>query len=361
MGKVALVLGGGAPNFTLMTGCLLAFDEAGVKFDVISAAGGGGGVALTYVAPKGMDRRDALKNSINYGVSDPIYKVIPMNYKVFMKGSRIAGLYRTLLSKLPGYNLVMNQFKMSKRQKLISDLIQMWWSITTPSTVNFFSQGLCANAPFIKEMADFDKLRAAEEEVYLNAYCVTDHKMAIFGKEELDFRHFGATLSFPFVYPPTEIDGKYYIEGAAEDAFNFQGLLEHDQGVQTIVVLEAFGDEGYMQVPPNLWQAWGQSIIAPLIALTRHDLFTFEHFLDEWNDKHPERPVELIKVQFDIPTDWLPTALDWSSSNLERCFALGYETGKKFVEAKGIHLGSKHSDRAKQARLAEQSKKAKSA
>ncbi len=340
MGKMALVLGGGAPNFTLMTGALLAFDEAGVKFDVISAAGGGGGVALTYLAPKGMDRQDALKNSINYGVSDPIYRMVPMNYKVFMKGSRIADLYRKLLSCLPGYSRVMNQYGMTKRQKLISDLIQMWAAITTPSTVNFFSQGLCANAPFIKEMVDFDKLKQAEEEVYLNAYCITDHKMAIFGKDELDYRHFGATLSYPFVYPPTEIDGKLYIEGAATDAFNFEGLLEHDQGVQTVVVFDAFGVEGYIQSPPNLWQAWGQSLILPLISLTRHDLFIFEHMLDDWNKNHPKRQdVELIKVQFDIPTEWLPTALDWSSSNLERMFALGYETGRKFVEAKGPHLG----------------------
>jgi predicted acylesterase/phospholipase RssA len=336
---MALVLGGGAPNFTLMTGALLAFDEAGVEFEVISGAGGGGGVALTYAAPKNMTRQDALKNTVNFGVSDPIYRFLPMNYKVFQKGSAIANLSRQILAKFPFYWKVVNQYGMTKRQKLISDLIQGWWAMWTPSTVNFFSNGLCANAPFIQEMVDFDKLKTVKEDVYLNAYNITDHKMAIFGKEEMDFRHFGATLSYPFVYPPTEIDGKLYVEGAAEDAFNFQGLLEHDKGIRTIVVFDAFGVEGYIQPPPNLWQAWGQSLILPLIALTRHDLFTFELLLDEWNAAHPKQPVELIKVQFDIPKDWLPTALDWSSSNLERMFQLGYETGKKFVAERGPHLG----------------------
>ncbi len=341
MHKMALVLGGGAPNFTLMTGALLAFDEAGVEFDVISATGGGGGVALSYLAPKGMSRQDSLRNSVNFGVSDEIYKYIPMNYKVFMKGSKVAEAYRWLLSKMPGYNLVMNQFGMSKRQKFWSDLIQMFWALTTPSTVNVFSKGLCANAPFIQEMVDFEALKTVKEDVYLNAYNLTDHKMAIFGKDVLDYPHFGATLAYPFIYPPAEVDGKLYLEGAAEDAFNFQGLLEHDEGIRTVVVFDAFGNEGYIQDPPNLWQAWGQNLILPLISLTRHDLAFFEHMLEDWNEDHPARQdVELIKVQFPIPKDWLPTALDWSRSNLERMFELGYETGKKFVAEKGVRLGA---------------------
>ena len=36
---IGLVLGGGAPNLTLMTGALFALDEAGVKFKVITTTG----------------------------------------------------------------------------------------------------------------------------------------------------------------------------------------------------------------------------------------------------------------------------------------------------------------------------------
>lgn len=358
MGKIALVLGGGAPNFTLMTGALLAFDEAGVKFDVISGAGGGGGVALSYLAPKGMSRQDMLKNSVNLGVSDAIYRYIPMNYKVFQKGGQLADWYRRMLTKMPGYHKLMNQYGMTKKQKLISDLIQMMLVIANPGFLNPFAKGLCAHAPFVSEMVDFEALKSIKEDVYLNAYCITDHKMVIFTKDEITPKHFGATLSYPFIYPPTEIDGKLYVEGAAADAFNafgmfdhmrsacdafnFWGLLEHDHGISTVVVFDAFGHEGYIQPPANLWQAWGQSLILPLITLTRRDLAAFETGLKERQRANPDAEIELIKVQFNIPSEWLPTGLDWSSSNLERMFELGYDTGKRFVERHGIHLGSKY-------------------
>ena len=54
MGKTALVLGGGAPNFTLMSGALLALHRAAIKFDLIYMAGAGGVVGLVYLAPKDM-------------------------------------------------------------------------------------------------------------------------------------------------------------------------------------------------------------------------------------------------------------------------------------------------------------------
>ena len=343
MGKMALVLGGGAPNFTLMTGALLAFEEAGVKFDVVSGAGGGGAVALMYLSPNGMSRRDAMLNSLNLGVSDPIYRFMPMNYKVFLKGSAIAGLFRKGLTWLPFYDNIINQFGMTKGQKLVSDLIQAWWAAITPSTVNFFSSGLCAHAPWILKYVDFEELKTLSEDFYLNAFCLTDHKITVFDKQEIDFRHFGASLSYAFVYPPTNIDGKLYIEGASQDAFNFKGLLETDKEINTVVVFEAFDNQGYLQPPPNLWQAWGQSLITPLVALTKADMRLFEYYVCDWNKTHPERQIKLVTVKFDVPATWLPTALDWSSSNLERNFVLGYETGKKFVDETGATLGHCHS------------------
>ena len=49
---IGLVLGGGAPNLTLMTGALLALDEAGVEFRVITTTGAGMVVGLLYAAPR---------------------------------------------------------------------------------------------------------------------------------------------------------------------------------------------------------------------------------------------------------------------------------------------------------------------
>ena len=50
---IALVLGGGAPNLTLMAGAVAALDDAGVEFDVVSTSGAGMLIGLLYAAPKG--------------------------------------------------------------------------------------------------------------------------------------------------------------------------------------------------------------------------------------------------------------------------------------------------------------------
>ncbi|WP_040476502.1 patatin-like phospholipase family protein [Paramagnetospirillum caucaseum] len=341
MTKMALVLGGGAPNCTLMTGAMLAFDEAGVKFDVISGAGGGGAMALMYASPAdGLSRQENLRNSINLSVSDAIFNVLPINYRVFVKGSRIAEMYRGLLTKLPFYEKVVNQYGMSKGKKLMSDLIQLIWAITTPSTTSFFSSGLCSHAPLLEQFIDFSKIKDFPEEVYLNAYSIADQKVVVYDKSEINFETFGASLGYPFIYEAVDVNGIYFMEGGAVDTYNFSGLLETDEDIRTLVVLDAFGNQNYIQRPKNLFQAYSQSMILPLVEVCRKDLMLFEHYyLKEWNAAHPKKEVELVKIRFDIPPDWLPAALDWSTSNMERMFELGYDTAKKHIAEFGVDLG----------------------
>ena len=88
---IGLVLGGGAPNLPLMTGALLALDEAGVDFKVITTTGAGMVVGLLYAAPrrkKSSDswekaRREALRETRDWGIDDMIYEMFPVNYKIF--------------------------------------------------------------------------------------------------------------------------------------------------------------------------------------------------------------------------------------------------------------------------------------
>ena len=96
---IALVLGGGAPNLTLMAGAVAALDDAGVEFDIVSTSGAGMLVGLLYAAPKGgegdikRDRAAALKNTVNMGVHDAIYRFFPVNFKVFHKPGTLAQAY----------------------------------------------------------------------------------------------------------------------------------------------------------------------------------------------------------------------------------------------------------------------------
>jgi NTE family protein len=333
MGKKALVLGGGAPNYTLMTGALLAFEQAGVHFDVVSMAGGGAVVGLTYLAPKGMSRIDALKNSVNLGVSDAIHQLIPMNYKVFTKGGPGADAFRNVLQGFPGYDLLTNQYQMNSSQKLASDFIQAVWTMMAPLKISTKSTGLCAHAPFVEDLVDFDKLSQQDTDYYLNAYCLTDQKMVIFDRNEIDARHLKASLLYPFIYPPFPLDDKLYIEGASRDTFNFKALVERETDIDTIVVFNAVGIDGLLHPPKSMWDAYGQQMITPLVALAQADLRLFE----EVDNKGPNK-ARLLKVPFDIPEKYMAEALTWSRTNLERLFLVGYEAGQKFVQRHGATL-----------------------
>jgi NTE family protein len=100
---IALLLSGGAPNGTLMSGSLAALAERGVRFDVVSTAGAGAVVGLLYAAPRHGDPVQALQGTIRSGVADPLYSLLPVNFKVFQKPGRLAELYRGMLAQNPWY------------------------------------------------------------------------------------------------------------------------------------------------------------------------------------------------------------------------------------------------------------------
>ena len=94
-GKRALVLGGGAPNSSLIAGALVAFLEKGVHFDVISTSGAGSLMGLLYTAPRSGDPKQALTAWSNSGIADAIYRGLPVDYKVFNKPGIAADWYRS--------------------------------------------------------------------------------------------------------------------------------------------------------------------------------------------------------------------------------------------------------------------------
>ncbi len=338
--SIALMLGGGAPNLTLMSGAVVALDEEmnqrGLEFSVVSTAGAGMVVGLLYAAPKGMTRREALENTKNMGVHDSIYNLFPVNYKVFHKSGPLAEAYTQFLKSLPQMPPAA-----SPGEKLFNDWMALMLSTLCPSTFDSNSQGLCQPAPWIEEVVDFDKLKNFTADFYINAYNVTDERMQSFSKEEITPDHFHAALAFPFIYAPFKMNGKTYIEGSAMDTQNFEGLLankkksgEHGKTsksrkkVDTIIVLDVLGREKLIREPRNLYDAWVLSIIVPLVAIARDDirLFQYVHNRDnKWN---------LLRVDLtrDITEDRWPHVLDWSRSNLEYLFDVGYNAGKRFFK-----------------------------
>ena len=356
--RKALVLGGGAPNLTLMSGALLALHQGGLKFEMIYMAGGGSVVGCVYLAPKALDPAQALEDTINLAVSDPIYEMLPINYKVFNKGGPSATAFRDYWKTLPEVQWAMNQYGQSSMEKLNSDWLLLNGAMACPTDVNFFSRGLCGHVPFIENLVDFEALKTATPHT-LTAYCIETGEVKEFERPYVGVHEFRAALSFPFIYPPYRIGDNHYYEGAAVESLSLMSVMEDWRGkVDQIIVFNVLTKD-LIHRPRNLMDAYAQSIIVPLVANAEKELAIFEHWAETGHSlllpmKVPEFPgpllwkalnnvgrdsatckppgVEVLPITFTIPEDRRPYLLDWSRSNLESSFDIGYAAGQKFLQ-----------------------------
>ena len=359
-GRRILVLGAGAPNLTLMSGALLALHDRGLAFDVVSMAGAGAVVGLSYLAPKGLTPAQALRNTMNFGVSDAIYSMLPINYKIFFKGGSLSDEFRNYWRKLPPVQYAEHQYGMSPAQKLETDLLLLAGSIMTPTDMNFFSQAICAHVPFIEDIVDFRKLNwHCQPRCFLNAYCIDTQEVVEFEGPEIDIRHFRAAFSFPYIYAPYEIDGRYFYEGAAFSCLNLIRLAVLYLNVEYVPVPNANADRfvlfdvlttDVIHPARDIMDAYGQSIIVPSVANAEKELSAFKIWLEtgradvppaEWSLNASTNPTatagtvpnaKAYIVDFPVPVEQWPYILDWSRSNLECLFDIGYESGRNFLE-----------------------------
>lgn len=334
--RTALVISGGAPNATLVAGALAAFHEHGLTFDLISTAGAGALLGLMYCAPKNGDPQATLAAVCEMGVADPIYEHFPVNYKVFNKPGMLADLYRRALGLNPFIRQLMEWPASDPFSQLVKDGARLALASACPSDLSSASLGLCAHVPFAEEVIDFAAVPAMAPEFYVNAFDLRTRAMRNFGKHELSARHLQAALSFPFLYPPTELDGGLYIEGAALDCLNFKGLLERAPELEEIVIFDILGAERLLRPPRDLYDAWVMSILTPLIEIARDDLKIFEaSHLHKYPALHRPHRVPLVE---EIPDADLPDVFDWSRSNLRRLYDIGYEAGAAAARGELAHL-----------------------
>ena len=372
---IGLVLGGGAPNLTLMTGALLALDEAGVEFKVITTTGAGMVVGLLYAAPRENEtndtwikaRRAALQSTREWGIDDMIYEMVPINYKIFQKpGPRaraFAHATNPFLWSIPREN---------RRQRLLGDTLALMASVMSPSNLKADSKGLCQPPPWIELLVDFDKLTENLEgddiKFRLSAYCIDDENEKTFHREDITVEHFKAALAMPFIYAPYKLkdkDGKWktYLEGSAFKTLQLNpGDVMAENDIDTVIFFDIMGNRNLIGEPRWLLDAWGKSIVAPLTRLAEQGLDDFklkrelhkkerrikqlEALLasgngagpaaagsvpDEADDSQFNR-TELLRMPFrdHIPEERWPEVLDWSYSNMSALFDIGVETGKKF-------------------------------
>jgi NTE family protein len=345
-GKLALVLGGGAPNATLMAGALAAFAERRVEFDVISTSGAGALIGLLYMAPKQGNAVQALAHTREMGVADLLYRAFPVNFKVFNKPGTAADMYRDLLAANPFVQQVLAHSNNSTLTRLAADWLQLMWATLCPSDLSNQSLGLCAHVPFVEQLIDFEEIAQLAPAFYINAYNLTQRRMDIFDKRQITPEHFRAALSFPFIYPPYRLGEDDYIEGAAIDCLNFKALVNDDMAnpgcetdIKTIVVFDILGSETLLRKPRDLYDAWVLSIITPLVEVARDDLKLFEYQHNRDGNGQPKRKLLKVPLMSSVPVDQLPDVLDWSSSNLNTLYQVGYEAGVQFCNQHAAELG----------------------
>jgi predicted acylesterase/phospholipase RssA len=321
---VGLVLGGGAPNLPLMSGALLALDDAGIDFHVVSTTGAGMLIGLMYAAPKNGDRKATLRATREMGVHDAIYNAFPVNYKIFHKAGPLAEAYTRF--HLPWLSAMPRE---TEAQRFVSDMAQFWMATFCPTDFNPRQNGLCQPPPWIDLVVDFDKLREFDGEFLMSAYCIEDASDVTFSKEEITADHFKAALAMPLIYAPYKLDGKTYLEGSAFDTLAFSpGEVMSRNLVDTVIYFDILGQRKLIAEPDNLYDAWVHSIINPLTRIAEMDSKQYETEGAKLED------VNVLRMPFrdNISDEQWPKVLDWSYSNMSTLFDIGYKTGEQFVE-----------------------------
>lgn len=353
--QATVVLSGGAPNSTLMTGTLAGIHSRGKTFDNFYTSGAGAVAALLYLAPRDVDPVEAMERTVECSIADPIWEAFQLPYKTFFKPGPFTVPFFTAAQ----------MFKLSgdtPYTRLFNDTIDFWAASMTPCHIGPMSKGLCAPMPFLAEAVDFDKLRNFPGQFYMNAYNVTKQRMEEFGKQDIDTEHVWAALAFPFIYEPVSItretngvrETNYYSEGSDRDPINLPKLHRHIAGGHidsetTVVLIDVLGslERGLIRVPRNLMDAYGISIMTPIVSLA---LKNKEHFHSLYLEddrgalagKGIVRPrnwkpafSKYLEISFDIPDDMMPHISEWSYSNMSGLYKIGVAAGEKFVDDYG--------------------------
>jgi predicted acylesterase/phospholipase RssA len=286
---VAIALGGGAPNLTLMTGALLALDEAGVEPRVITTTGAGMVAGLLYAAPRRepgetweQARRRALAATREMGIDDLIYDQFPVNYKIFQKPGKLAEAYAHVVNPV-----VWSIPRENRRQRLLGDTLGFMAAMMQPASLSAASQGLCQPPPWIDLVVDFDELEKnmakGKRKFRLTAYCVEDGDERTFDESEITAEHFKAALAMPFIYAPYKMrdarDGKVksWLEASAFRTMELNpGDVMTENRIETLIYFDLMGNDNLIGEPKNLIDAWGKSIVAPLTQIAQQQLAAAE-------------------------------------------------------------------------------------
>jgi hypothetical protein len=357
--KASVIIGAGAPHASLLAGALTQVYRAGKTFNNIYTSGSGILVGLLFCAPRGVEAPEALEALGTAGVHDSIYQYFPLAYRVFYKSGPFTESFYRLGAMLQ-----------SKRMpRLYNDLVGMWASAMTPSTVSWSSKGLCGPCPWVNDVIAFEKLKNFTGRFYATAYNITTRKAQVFhDKKQFGIDQFNACLAYPFIYSPTYINGQAFYEGATIDPLNLphyhEALGSHHHSGESppglTVMMDILGSHGpaLIREPRNLLDAYGLSIITPIVSLSEakfaqyaterleRDKSVKADALGKLYEYREDPEHKFLKMNFRIPERFWPNVLDWSHSNMVNMWQTGLEIGQMLVDEYGEMLPDRASGSA---------------
>ena len=337
--RLGVIVSGGAPTLHIAAGALCCFQEQGLRFQAVGAAGAGALPGLLYLAPARRpdnptaDPVVALRGVVNMNIHDAIYDLIPNNFKVFFKYGPFSEPFYHLSQFIKRVVPVPESYG-SDYRRLVHDWIDFATAAAAPTTLTYRSPSVLTRVQVINELVDWDALRNSSRDFFLNTFNMETQRLQPFTKLTLTTDAFYAALAMPWLYPPTRAttDGPRYTEGASHDPSGIETMLEDRtppmSGLDAVLALDT--------VPPDLWvdpqsvyESLELAIMDPIVTLTESiaALYSLQDMV--FNESGLKIP-KLYRLPFQFPRWEGGKLLAWSYSTARTLWDVGYAAAQTF-------------------------------
>jgi len=348
---IGIVLSGTAPAMTLMSGAMLAFAERDVEFDVISTTGVGGLIGMLYLAPKGGDRKKALRELKNLFVSDWLYRLMPINFKVFHKFSSLAPTFYQLRKSLPRFTIAPED--PSELKRLFNDWMELWATVLTPASQAFSREAFMSHVPLVEDLVDFPKLANSKTNFYLNAFSLATRRLRIFDHKQVTPDIYNGAQAMFMLFPPVATDHDLLTTGATRDPTGLQAIWSSSgerAKLWGVLALDPL-TQCFWRKPTDAYDAFQLMLMNPVVALQQF-VYALYARTDALVNGLPANsppaiapmsnaPITLPRL-FGIPVTTLaqadgPRMLKWTHENAVALQDAGYRAALPFAERLATH------------------------
>jgi NTE family protein len=325
---VGIVLSGTAPAMTLMSGAMLAFDEMGVDFEVISTTGAGALIGMLYLAPRGASRTKALEELPNLFMSDWLYKVCPINVKIFHKYGALAQKFYSLRKSLPQIDVDAKDPAPFKR--LVNDWLHVWATALTPPSLETSSKAFMSHVPLVEELVDFAKLEASQTRFYVNTFSLWTKRLRYFDNQGnkpgvglVNTDIYNAVQAMFMLFEPVRIPGDLLTTGATRDPTALQAIWTHERGLKRVLTLDPVSDAAW-RMPRGANDAFQLMLMNPVAALQELTLALYAVFEESLSESRLQLP-RLDHIPVEIPPSEQATMWQWTHGNALKLQQIGYD------------------------------------